>query len=84
MTEVELDVYEGVFKKQDGSLRKMKFVKLAEMPKLFLESKLTGKKTYPLQDGLERVWDLESQEIRIFNWKTVLGEVKKETKKFVL
>ena len=84
MSEVELDVYEGTFKKQDGSLRKMKFIKLSDMPKLFLESKLAGKKAHALSEGLERVWDLQEQEIRIFNWKTVLGEIKKETKKFSL
>ena len=84
MSEVVLDVYEGTFKKQDGSLRHMKFIKLSDMPKLFLESKLVGKKAHALSEGLERVWDLQEQEIRIFNWKTVLGEIKKETKKFSL
>jgi hypothetical protein len=33
---------------------------------------------------MEVVWDLEAQDFRIFNWNTVVGEVKKQEEMFVL
>ena len=71
-----MNVFEGTFTKKDGSLRKMKFVRLKEISKEFLSNKLKGLGKKKLNEGEEVVWDLEKQEFRIFNWKTEVGDLK--------
>ena len=67
----------GTFLKKDGSLRTMKFVKIEELPETFISSKLKGnKKKRTLSEGMETVWDLESENFRIFNWEKKVGEIK--------
>ena len=67
----------GTYTKKDGSLRTMRFVKINELPEDFLSSQLkgTGKKKN-LAEGHQLVWDLDKKAFRIFNQKTVIGEVK--------
>jgi hypothetical protein len=84
MNEIVVETHEGIFRKKDNSLRKMNFVKLKDLPKQFVESKLSGGRKNNLPPGQELVWDLDEQEFRIFNWQTILVEVKTETKKIVL
>jgi hypothetical protein len=84
MSDIIVEVHTGIFRKKDETFRKMSFVKLSDLPKEFIESKLLGKRSHNLQEGLELVWDLDSKEFRTFNWKTVIGAVEKETKKIVL
>lgn len=68
------DVYYGSFKKKDGSVRNMKFVKLDEIPKeAFPEGK--GGKKAKLQEGMELVWDIENKDYRVINYNTLLGEL---------
>jgi hypothetical protein len=79
-----MKAYSGIFKKVDGSMRHMVFVRLEDLPKSFLEERLKGNSKRKLSEGLELVWDLELREFRIFNWKTLLGEVKQTDINFVL
>lgn len=67
----------GTYTKKDGSLRTMRFVKITELSEDFLSSQLkgTGKKRN-LVEGHQLVWDLDKKAFRIFNQKTVIGEVK--------
>jgi hypothetical protein len=84
MTELIVEVHTGLFRKKDDSFRKMKFVKLKDLPKEFVEAKLSNKRVHNLQEGLELVWDIESGEFRTFNWNTLLMPIEKEVKKIVL
>ena len=68
------DVYYGSFKKKDGSVRSMKFVKLDEIPKEALPEGKGGKKP-KLQEGMELVWDIENKGYRVINYNTLLGEL---------
>lgn len=69
-----LKVYEGTFVKQNGDHRKMRFLKLSEVPSDFLPpSKGGGPRN--LSEGTELVWDLDSNGFRAFNWSTVVGSV---------
>lgn len=68
------DVYYGSFKKKDGSVRSMKFVKLDEIPKEALPEGKGGKKP-KLQEGMELVWDIEKKDYRVINYNTLLGEL---------
>lgn len=84
MIDILVEVHTGIFRKQDNSFRKMRFVKLKDLPKDFLASKLAGVKTHNLKEGLELVWDLDNNEFRTFNWNTLVLPVEKEPKKIVL
>ena len=69
--------YRGTFVKSNGSNRTMYFVRSKDLPNTFIESNTTnsGRKRN-LSEGLETVWDLESQGWRTFNWHSTSGEVK--------
>ena len=81
--DTSLKTYTATFKKKDGSLRNMKFVKVKDLPPEFLASKLKGGKSYT-PTGSEVVWDLELKEFRMFNWNTVIGEVVEQDEMNVL
>ncbi len=75
-----MKAYKGSFKKRNGEIRQMLFAKIQELPDSFLEQKIIGTgsdKNYP--EGMELVWDLEEDNFRVFNWKTVEGPVKELT-----
>jgi hypothetical protein len=68
--------YVGTFTKKNGETRTMNFVKLTDLPKDFLNTKLTGTgRERTLEEGLELVWDLENNGFRVFNHNTVIGTV---------
>jgi hypothetical protein len=79
-----MKAYSAMFKKSDGSLRHMVFVKLQDLPESFLKERLKNQSKRNLSEGLELVWDLELRDFRIFNWKTILSEVKQTDINFVL
>ena len=69
----------GEFKKKDGQLRIMKFLKISDMTeehknKIGLTpDKETKKKK--LAEGSEMVYDVDAKDFRIFNWTSVTSEV---------
>lgn len=66
----------GTYMKKDGSLRTMRFVRVSDLPEDFLSSQLKGTgKPRQLVEGSQLVWDLDKQAFRIFNQKTIVGEV---------
>jgi hypothetical protein len=68
--------YKGTFLKKDGSQRTMHFVKINDLPKRMVEAKIKGTgKARTLADGSETVYDVETKEFRIFNHKTLVGEI---------
>lgn len=68
--------YHGFFKKTNGDVREMFFVRLTDLPERFLNEQVkgTGKKR-TLTEGVETVWDVKTAAFRIFNWNTSVGEV---------
>lgn len=71
-----MKAYVGTFIKKDGSLRTMTFMNLEDMPKEIMEKKLknSGRKV-TLTEGQKIVFDLEKNEFRIFNHKSLVGEL---------
>jgi hypothetical protein len=84
MIDIIVEVHTGVFRKKDNSFRKMKFIKLKDLPKEFVSAKLAGKQAHTLQEGLELVWDVDASDFRTFNWNNLVVPVEKESKKIVL
>ena len=68
-----MKAYKATFTKKTGELRTMTFAKVDELPKGFLPESKGGEKS--LAEGMELVWDLENNNYRIFNNKTVVGKV---------
>lgn len=69
-------VFTGAFKKKNDEIRTMVFVRLEDIPKSFLSSKIgPAAKPKLLPDGIELVWDLSESNFRTFNWNTAVGDV---------
>jgi len=79
-----MKVYKALYRKKNGQFRSMRFTKLRQLPKQFVPDKIRKSKNTKLTEGMEVVWDLDAQDFRIFNWNTVVGEVKKQEELFVL
>lgn len=72
--------YRGIFKKKNGSLREMSFVKLQDITEYnseFIAEKIQGTgNPKNVSDGMELVWDLEQDNFRYFNHETSEGDIK--------
>ncbi len=71
-----MKAYNGTFTKKNGDERTMRFVRMTDIPEKFIATQIkgTGRKS-TLSEGLELVWDLDTHAFRMFNWKTVEGNV---------
>ena len=66
-----MKAYNGTFTKKIGDARTMRFVRITDIPEKFItyQIKGTGRKS-TLAEGMELVWDLDTNAFRMFNWKT--------------
>ena len=71
--EENMKAYKATFTKKSGELRTMTFAKVEDLPKGYLPESKGG--NVNLVEGMELVWDLENNNYRIFNNKTVVGKV---------
>ena len=70
-----MKAYRATFMKKNGDHRAMTFVRLADLPREFLNERVKGTgKVRTFNDGQELVWDLDRVGFRVFNWDTVVGE----------
>jgi len=73
-----MKIHEGIFKKKNGDHRLMKFIRTGDLPQEFIQ-KITKSGSIPpadhLPEGMEIVWDVNASAFRIFNWRTVVGDV---------
>lgn len=71
-----MKAYSGTFLKKDGSSRTMRFVRLVDLPTEFLAAKIKGgNKSHKLNEGMELVWDIDEDALRIFNRNTLLDTI---------
>jgi hypothetical protein len=70
-----MKAYKGTFTKQDGSSRTMRFIKLVDAPSSLISSKITGKQKHTLQPGMELVWDIDANDLRIFNHNKLVDKL---------
>ena len=69
--------YIGKFLKKDGSEREMTFCRICDIPVDFLSANTAGStQERILPEGMELVWDLESDGFRTFNHNTIIGELR--------
>jgi len=72
----------GEFRKKNGEVRKMRFLKISEMSreqkiKIGLTEDKESKKRV-LAIGSETVYDVDAKDFRIFNWASTTTEVVQE------
>jgi hypothetical protein len=76
-----MKVFNVLFEKKNGEMRRMRFVKLENLPVEFLNSKLPNRdnpRAMRLPEGSELVWDIEKNGFRIINWRTVFEQEERE------
>jgi len=70
-----MKAYKGTFIKKDGERRTMRFVKIQDLPKNYLEGKFNTGKKHLLTEGSELVFDIDQKDFRIFNHKMLVDNV---------
>tara|TARA_R100000353_G_C6386915_1_gene163607 strand:- start:283 stop:552 length:270 start_codon:yes stop_codon:yes gene_type:complete len=70
----KMKAYVGTFMKKSGEVRTMTFMKVDDVPEGILPEAKGGKRP-KLQEGMELVWDVENSAYRMFNHKTVVGNI---------
>jgi len=71
-----MKAYHGMFKKKDGSIREMRYLSLKELPPEFVASKIKGGgQKHVIAEGMELVWDIDENALRIFNHNTALDKI---------
>ena len=71
-----MKAYKATFKKKNGSERTMRFVLIPDLPTEFVASKIKGgNKSHILGEGMELVWDIETNDFRVLNRKTVVDTI---------
>lgn len=66
-------IYSANFVKSNGTLRKIRFARLADVQHMLPASK--GGSPKQLAAHQEMVWDLDENNYRIFNWSSTIGDV---------
>ena len=67
-----MDLYKVAFIKKDGTIRKMEYVKVSELPKDFLNERVKTNNKRNLPEHLELVWDVKEHGFRVVNHQTAL------------
>ena len=71
-----MKAYNGTFTKKNGEARTMRFIRITDIPDKFITAQIKGTGRKPtLAEGMELVWDLDTNAFSMFNWKTVEGNV---------
>lgn len=72
-----MKTYQMSFKKKDGTVRNMKFVRpnVDVADSVFFEKNVQGVKVNSLKEGFERVWDVEVQAFRVVNHNEVITPI---------
>jgi len=69
-------IYTTEFKKKNGELRAMKFVRpFDEQDEAFINANIKGVKKQTLSEGFERVWDVEAQGFRVINHNELIKPI---------
>ena len=80
MSNSNVTIYNGTFRKLNGQTRSMRFIRRQDIPSSMINettiSNLEGK------TGSEVVYDVDARGFRQFNWNTVEGQVTETSSTF--
>ena len=74
---MKVKTYSATFTKKNGESRLMNFIRPEDFTTEFVSTRLnnyTPKEKRVLSEGLETVYDLDSNSFKTFNWNTIVGE----------
>lgn len=74
---MKIKTYSATFTKKNGESRLMNFVRPEDFTSEFIAKHLknyTPKEKRVLAEGLEAVYDLDSNSFKTFNWSTIIGQ----------
>ena len=67
--------YRATFRKKNGDLRTMNFIRLPDLPQGFLNEQIKGTGSErKFSKTAELVWDIDSVGFRVINWETMQQE----------
>ena len=76
-----MKAFNVTFEKKNGELREMNFVKIKDLSDDFLEWRIKGDREEvekrKLPKGMRLVFDIDKDDFRILNKKTIVGKIKK-------
>jgi len=80
MSNSNVTIYNGTFRKLNGQKRTMSFIRRADLPSSMVNESTIS--TLEAKTHNEVVYDTEKRAFRQFNWKTVEGEVTETSSTF--
>ena len=73
MSNTNVTIYNGTFRKLNGQRRTMRFIRKADLPSNMINESTIS--TLEGKTGNEVVYDVDKREFRQFNWNTTEGQV---------
>ena len=80
MSNSNVTIYNGTFRKLNGQTRTMRFIRRQDLPSSMVNESTIN--TLESKTGSEVVYDTEARGFRQFNWKTVEGDVTQSKERF--
>jgi len=80
MSNSNVTIFNGTFRKQNGDHRTMRFIRRQDLPSSMVNESTI--KTLETKTGAEVVYDVDARQFRQFNWNTVQGDVTKTSSTF--
>ena len=80
MSNTNVTIYNGTFRKLNGQRRTMRFIRKADLPSNMINESTIS--TLEGKTGNEVVYDVDKREFRQFNWNTTEGQVTETSSTF--
>ena len=80
MSNTNVTIYNGTFRKLNGQRRTMRFIRKADLPSNMINESTIS--TLEGKTGNEVVYDVDKREFRQFNWNTTEGKVTETSSTF--
>ena len=80
MSNTNVPIYNGTFRKLNGQRRTMRFIRKADLPSNTINESTIS--TLEGKTGNEVVYDVDKREFRQFNWNTTEGQVTETSSTF--
>ena len=80
MSNTNVTIYNGTFRKLNGQRRTMRFIRKADLPSNMINERTIS--TLEGKTGNEVVYDVDKREFRQFNWNTTEGQVTETSSTF--
>lgn len=80
MSNSNVTIFNGTFRKLNGQARTMRFIRKSDLPSSLVNESTI--RTLEGRTGAEVVYDVDARGFRQFNWNTVEGEVTETSSTF--